>query len=507
MDGKYDCSDDLLLCCKWSSPVENPVALSDDKDGGKAMLKVLVEKLFPEYKGQLRKKQQGALEAFVQDPYKDLVLAVPTAYGKTAVYILAAVYFILKGGKAVIHIPYQALMSDIAVTFTQLTEKLRGIVTRKSFVDKKTKNAKAYGLPTGGSFDVPSDDGGNEDALTFAKDLLASTELTRERLFNVAPPPVSDANDADETRVDNVWKSVEPKDYEDKDLEELFKDPKDQDATCLNRFLIQYGTTLHYKDVRDIVETSLRQEKNRIKRIIIFLDNVEAGKVWKKTVFKRVKESFESKQGKKTGISTTHYHGELTAPARRFYEKKMSKYVPDNHVHVIIATSALEAGVNVRGTDMVIVPDAVRCSKASLVQRIGRGGREERHPCIVILGLDTGSVSLSEYLKDPGGGLKITKTPLLVLDGYCKYLNNFKTLGYDGSASDTLIEGIEKKEGIAGLNSVPEVKAALLKESPACTDEHMNARGISSKKIQLYPFSRTYIQGLFTENPMEKLSK
>ena len=64
----------------------------------------------------------------------------------------------------------------------------------------------------------------------------------------------------------------------------------------------------------------------------------------------------------------------------------MDQTVPRNKLHIIAATSALEAGVNIKGLDMVVVMSSQKCSRSSLLQRIGRAGREPGKPAICIVG-------------------------------------------------------------------------------------------------------------------------
>jgi superfamily II DNA/RNA helicase len=89
-------------------------------------------------------------------------------------------------------------------------------------------------------------------------------------------------------------------------------------------------------------------------------------------------------------LYVTPYHGDCATHHRRVYEGLFRKWVPtgDKHsLHVIVATSALEAGVNIAGCDLVFVLDARKCSCSSLTQRIGRGGRHVGRPALVVIGI------------------------------------------------------------------------------------------------------------------------
>ena len=60
----------------------------------------------------------------------DITLTVPTAYGKTRVYTVAAVHEVIYGaGRAVIFLPYSALMSDIA---SELSKRSDSVVEYKA---------------------------------------------------------------------------------------------------------------------------------------------------------------------------------------------------------------------------------------------------------------------------------------------------------------------------------------------------------------------------------------
>ena len=47
----------------------------------------------------LRKLQRDALKRVMDDARPDITLTVPTAYGKTLVYTVAAVHEVLRGGR------------------------------------------------------------------------------------------------------------------------------------------------------------------------------------------------------------------------------------------------------------------------------------------------------------------------------------------------------------------------------------------------------------------------
>ena len=143
-------------CVLWTSggdtfsDIENPDVLE------------IVNRIFPNYEGKMRKGQVDAIHAFL-DGEQDIVLAVPTAYGKTAAYMTAAIKQVLDGGKVVIHLPYTALMSDIATTFAELSQannSLNGLVVRPARVVKVDldERVEGVGMVYGGSFYVPTNE-------------------------------------------------------------------------------------------------------------------------------------------------------------------------------------------------------------------------------------------------------------------------------------------------------------------------------------------------------------
>jgi len=86
----------------------------------------------------LRDLQRKSLN-HISNNRKDITLTLPTAYGKTLVYLVAAVYEILQArknatdrdkggdkrrGKVVVFLPYRALMSDVTETLAKLTDPL-----------------------------------------------------------------------------------------------------------------------------------------------------------------------------------------------------------------------------------------------------------------------------------------------------------------------------------------------------------------------------------------------
>ena len=80
----------------------------------------------------LRKLQCECLEHVVDLGRPDIVLTAPTSYGKTLMYLVAAVHEVVYGeGKAVIFLPFSALMSELAHTLAELTDDQYSPVYRK----------------------------------------------------------------------------------------------------------------------------------------------------------------------------------------------------------------------------------------------------------------------------------------------------------------------------------------------------------------------------------------
>ena len=117
------CSDEPVAARALHTYVENPEpdeASAADQDEVDRFLK---ETGYANELG-LRTKQREAIKHILNPDRPDVTLAVPTAYGKTTVFITAAIHEVLCGnGKAVVWLPYNALMSEIAETFADLADR------------------------------------------------------------------------------------------------------------------------------------------------------------------------------------------------------------------------------------------------------------------------------------------------------------------------------------------------------------------------------------------------
>jgi len=128
-----------------------------------------------------------------------------------------------------------------------------------------------------------------------------------------------------------------------------------------------------------------------VRRVLIFVDSKD---IATKIVRLMHRDSFMNSWGAtKHKVTVTPYHAGVAPSSRKLCEEKMAKFVklPANdsaskQVHFIIATSALEAGVNIKGIDAIVILSALACNRRSLIQRYGRGGREKDKPTVIMIG-------------------------------------------------------------------------------------------------------------------------
>ena len=121
---------------------------------------------------ELRKLQHECLEHVVDQGRPDIVLTAPTSYGKTLMYLVAAVHEVVYGeGKAVIFLPFSALMSELAHTLAELTDDQYSPVYRqKGRVITHEADPRVVGttLPYGGRLRIrlPKGQGSREISWT-----------------------------------------------------------------------------------------------------------------------------------------------------------------------------------------------------------------------------------------------------------------------------------------------------------------------------------------------------
>jgi len=442
--------------------------------------------------GRLRPKQKEALRR-VCSKRDDLVLSLPTAYGKTRIFLTAAVHEVLYGrGKAVILLPYKALMADISSTFEEISKGLMGSVAQSYAADPRVRGtATAYGgsmyvlnpetrnlrkitwtrwqgragdgnmrqheqsdefknadivLATPDKWMLPISSTGKgaqacdsfvstfekhaskfglaviDEAHQFTEVLGGSTceLLRRMRLlckldtsetkpFRVmlASATITDPKGfadkllpkSDRQQRDIVIKAEEGQGQKvevgpAKDVERMLNDAKQCNADGRHRLLLFHRGKLGITEVCNNLLTYDALGKNDVRRVLLFCDSKQlAARFVDKLRTKRFKEK-SGWDANGFDVFATPYHGDCANLHRRVYERLFGGWVRKKsssqrgQLHVIVATSALEAGVNICGPDVIIVLDAATCSRDSLVQRIGRGGRVGGRPAVVVIGVD-----------------------------------------------------------------------------------------------------------------------
>ena len=239
-----------------------------------------------------------------------------------------------------------------------------------------------------------------------------------------------------------------------------------------------------------------------IRRCLIFIDSKFMANVFIRNLYS-VKKQWEQANKK---LVVTPYHGDCATYHRRVYEGLFRKWVPtgDKHsLHVIVATSALEAGVNIAGCDLIFVLDARKCSCASLTQRIGRGGRHAGRPALVVIGVSQNQQREDEeeeeeeeeetsekdvrlllldpkkYLAEAQSQRKLAKSTAIPLYGDLQLIRDASHLGLDDRV-------------LPRNNSQDEIVRKLRREIPvlshgdaADNDVRLPARGISSNSVSL----------------------
>lgn len=121
---------------------------------------------------ELRQLQRECLEHVMDQGRPDIVLTAPTSYGKTLMYLVAAVHEVVYGeGKAVIFLPFSALMSELAHTLAELTDDQYSPVYRqKGRVITHEADPRVVGttLPYGGRLRIrlPKGQGSREISWT-----------------------------------------------------------------------------------------------------------------------------------------------------------------------------------------------------------------------------------------------------------------------------------------------------------------------------------------------------
>eukprot|EP00943_MAST-04B_sp_MAST-4B-sp1_P004519 g4519.t1 len=597
-------------CVLWTSggdtfsDIENPNVLE------------IVNKIFPNYNGKMRKGQVDAIHAFL-DGKQDIVLAVPTAYGKTAAYMTAAIKQVLDGGKVVIHLPYTALMSDIATTFAELSQpdkNLNGLVVGPARVVKVDLDERVEGvwMVYGGSFYVPTNEEnslreikwtiwrgkGNDDYMreheksdifrnadivlatpdkwaypnsiksncdsyittfkSFTKgdvlliideahqfqDILGGSECevirrmgkllicqnseSKLRILLASATLGSSEEDAKEFakeligRPEDTLTIIQPNTPQHFEVQDVLDEDGNDDKleiddvveqakakpNELHRFLFIYKEKLEIDFVCNKILTNhlYHPSCRNLRRVIIFLDSKSQATKYIRYLNNLKRENAWPDNYK---IYVTPYHGDCASMHRRMYEKMMNKYVKENELHIIVTTSALEAGVNVRGADILIIPDATTCGRASLTQRIGRGGRKPGHPALIFIGVNKNECDTSQLIEDPktyfregGGKPGITSTNAVVLNGCLQFLRNvrqvenlsWQTGGQSSKVKDAayelvrnIIDADNDYRHLCQKHSLPDAEnyVKLLYEEEVPTKKAISVRGIESNSVKV----------------------
>ena len=571
--------------------------------------KELINAVFPNVKGKLREKQQEAIKSYLEDSSEDLALAVPTAYGKTYVYMAAAIHEARKGNKVVIFLPYTALTSDIATNFAELSTLNDGICVQKSEVINVNLDArvKDWGMVYGGSFLVSHGEacqgstplrsvyfreikwtiwrgsqndtymrdhekssifqeadiilatpdkwaypkaakGGCDSFLDTFPNILnklslviideahqfngvfgaTQRELCRrlselvkikaKRRLNVlvASATLGTPTDAYEfstsLTASNNLKVIQPENsaffFPEEDFDSFPRDEVpvfdevieklETKRDNLNRVLLMYAKQLSVEYVCNCVLQRIITNHRELRRVIVFVDSktVASQYIAKINFLKWHRDGWP--EGFK--VFATPYHGDCASMHRRNYEKLMSKWVDQNQLHVIVTTSALEAGVNVRGADVIIIPNGLACTRDSLIQRIGRAGRKKGHPGLIIIGVGEGQsenlcMKTQSFLRGQKGKVGVSTTKAIVLNGISQFLKDVKFLSREVSWDDAK-EGAEKlyrDSGIDDLSHTPNFRTrqaaenhiGLLMEQEIFVKGTVTARGMHSNSVKV----------------------
>ncbi|KAL1496808.1 hypothetical protein AB1Y20_014394 [Prymnesium parvum] len=501
-----------VACVKRLVGVSNSAAADGEGTQLHRRIAEYVDALYP---GRtLRPLQRRALELVVHADRPDITLTVPTAYGKTLVYLVAAAHEVISGdGSAVIFLPFSALMSDVAFGVASIcAAQQRGAAARMHdsgddcvATYEADERVRGTSMPYGGCFWIgerqvtwtiwrgqTGDEHmsqhmqtpvfHNADIIFATPDKWAhptssqhwcdsfvstfgSDPESRQRWVGALRLVVVDeahefrdvlggnmrqlirrmeelrsllAPDADRLRVMLVSATIPgPEGFGRSLLHErqpvVVQEPRDGAAEDPFRFAPAEGVPpaedgLAPADTRAMLSALREQPEHRhrvlallegelspsalcmqilqpevlqpdVRRVLVFVDSKDISA----QLVKVLKGGEFARRWSGTKLIVTPYHGDVARMHRRLYEMMMSHFVQAGQLHVIVATSALEAGVNIKGIDVVVVLSAARCSRASLLQRIGRAGREEGKPAVCIIGTARDDEDAVEQRDGPAG--------------------------------------------------------------------------------------------------------
>lgn len=114
---------------------------------------------------------------------------------------------------------------------------------------------------------------------------------------------------------------------------------------------------------------------------------------------------------KHAGRRAEIYDGDLPPEERRIVEDRLN--APTTTGMTIIATNALELGVDIEGLDVCLI-DHIPPSRQDLLQRIGRVGRRDGRPGLVMLSASVAPLD-RDILKDPESAFRLDTTRTLPL--------------------------------------------------------------------------------------------
>jgi DEAD/DEAH box helicase domain-containing protein len=125
-----------------------------------------------------------------------------------------------------------------------------------------------------------------------------------------------------------------------------------------------------------------------------------------KYLSKRLKMDLEANRRKRTYVI---YDADLPPKQRRDMERRLNASAVRGTT--VLATSALELGVDIEGLDVCFI-DQIPPSRADLLQRIGRVGRREKRPGLVLLGLSAEPHD-QHILEDPCAAFRLDRSRAL----------------------------------------------------------------------------------------------
>jgi hypothetical protein len=236
------------------------------------------------------------------------------------------------------------------------------------------------------------------------------------------------------------------------------------------RLLLFHAGAIRPMDCTYLLHSGPLQE-HQVRRVVYFVDSLNKAKASMRD-FQSAR--FAARAGwARDAISVTPYHGDVPTGTRTCAEHMFGKWLERPHLHIIVATSALEMGVNLQGLDMVIVSSKQHCEVSSLLQRIGRTGRQNGCPGLVIIGGDVQTEEDARKCLELNDELiVVVKTKAMRLHSELRELQNDSSGYLDGHLD------------IAVQNQSIEAKRREGLLETTMFDE-MSTRGISSPKINI----------------------